>query len=77
MFIKYSVVKVYMEKRLSISISEIRAVQMIRDSYVIYLPKDWCEKNFIRKGSRVYIRGLGKRHKKRSLQDNVWLGRGR
>jgi virulence-associated protein VagC len=61
MFIKYSVVKVYMEKRLSISISEIRAVQMIRDSYVIYLPKDWCEKNFIRKGSRVYIRGLGKR----------------
>lgn len=41
--------------------TEIRTVQAIRGSYILYLPKDWCDRNSIAKGSRVYVRSLGRR----------------
>ncbi|HEW93296.1 MAG TPA: phosphate uptake regulator PhoU [Thermoprotei archaeon] len=38
---------------------EERTIQEIRGSYIIYLPKEWCIKNGIRKKSRVRVRYAG------------------
>ncbi|MEZ0290878.1 MAG: PhoU domain-containing protein [Sulfolobales archaeon] len=42
-------------------ISEVRIVQEIRDSYVIYLPKEWCKNNNITRGSKILLKGRDKR----------------
>ncbi|MGC9147876.1 MAG: hypothetical protein ACP5GI_00290 [Sulfolobales archaeon] len=43
------------------NISEIRSVQEIKGSYILYLPKEWCSINKISKGSRVIVKGSRKR----------------
>lgn len=42
-------------------IYEIRAIQEIKSSYILYLPKKWCVDNKISKGSKVLIKSSGRR----------------
>lgn len=38
---------------------DIRKVQSIKDSYLVYLPKEWCKRNEVDRGSEVSILDLG------------------
>lgn len=42
-------------------ISEIRSIQEIRSSYILYLPKEWCRENNIGRGSKIIIKGRSRR----------------
>lgn len=37
----------------------VRSVQSIKGSYALYLPKKWCEKNNVSKGSEILLLNLG------------------